>query len=243
MRNICLTILLAASFLSNASAQLSQQSQRKFVSMLPKEVSSKADQLRTDTTSRDTVSRIALLLSNTHETQVHRMQGQDENRTFLHKDGKKEAVYDKNGDLVKDGINDGSYNYFHPQKDSFRHLTFDMAPWIKLGASRTDPTSIKERVHAYSADIFAAVSRIRKNHIPTGEKQIPLKNIGEAEAAAIILVAVEKGKAHDLLTALDSTNEFSEEQLLETVRAFEQGMLSLFSADKAKALKLKDQGS
>ena len=237
MRNTILTTLLAAWLASTASGQLTGKSQNRFVAALrlSEEIASKADHLKTGESANSAVAKVVFLLSNTYETEVHRMQGQKENETYLHKDGKQEAVYDKNGKLVKDGINDGSYNYYHPKKDSLRHLTFDMAPWIMLGASRKDPTSLKERVHAYSAEIFAAISRIRKDGKSEGEEhESTLEKLGEAEAAAMILMAIEKGSADNFLKALDSNHDLTDDQLIKLVNAFESGLLSLLKDTNAK---------
>ena len=89
-------------------------------------------------------------LANTSETRIHQMRGATENKLYLHEDGQMEAVYDGEGKLVKDGINDGSYNYAHPTKDPVNHFKMDILPWIFWGNSRTDPTSIDERITAYS---------------------------------------------------------------------------------------------
>ena len=213
MTKTYLVFVIFASFLANANAQLSPQDQQKFVTSLRRvvDVPAMAGQLESGELNQETVAKIVLLLTNTYETEVHRMSGQYENKTYLSKDGKKEAVYDKNGNLVKDGINDGSYNYFHPRNDPLRHFTFDMSPWIQFGASKKDSTSIEKRIHAYSADIFAAVSRIRKEKLTSGDKKVSeLKQIGEREAVLIILTSIEKGKATDLLKALDANNDFSE---------------------------------
>ena len=246
MNKIYIAILLVVSFLANANAQLTQRDQRDFVSSLLRitDASATTDQLETGQLNRDTITKIVLLLANTNETEIHRMSGQHENKTYLHKDGKKEAVYDKSGKLVKDGINDGSYNYFHPQNDPLRHFTFDITPWIQFGTSRKDPTSMEKRIHAYSADIFAAVSRIRKKRLTAGDKDVnDLKQIGQVEAVSIILNSIEKGDAQDLLKALDANNEFSDDKLIETVKAFERGMLKVFASTNAAKPKEADSGS
>src|SRR5687767_6932102 len=85
------------------------------------------------------LAKLALILEHTSEVEIHRLRGAEKNKTYLAPDGKQEAVYDDRGKLVKDGINDGSYNYFHPRDDALRHFTFDILPWLLLGQSQRDP--------------------------------------------------------------------------------------------------------
>lgn len=103
-----------------------------------------------------------LMLSQTQELNIHQMRGATKNKVFVHKDGHKEAVFDENGSLVQDGINDGSYNYAHPQNDPFGHYTQDIHPWINFGMSRKDPTSKQERIQAYILDLEQGIVRARE---------------------------------------------------------------------------------
>src|SRR5262245_23702278 len=124
-------------------AQLTESAQSKFVNdlhhslglsdLVRRVVGGKIDNAK--------IRVIAAILRNSNEIEIHRMRGGGNNKVFLHPDGHQEAVYDGNGLLVQDGINDGSYNYFHPQQDALRHFTFDIAPWLLFGQSRTDPTT------------------------------------------------------------------------------------------------------
>jgi len=105
---------------------------------------------------------VFLMLAQTQEFKIHQMRGATGNKVFLHKDGHKEAVFDKDGQLVKDGFNDASYNYAHPIRDPFGHYTKDIEPWMTYGASRKDPTSKKERIDAYVLDLEDGIIRARK---------------------------------------------------------------------------------
>ena len=97
-------------------------------------------------------------LANTNETPIHQLRGATDNQLYLHKNGKYEAVYDGEGKLVKDGINDGSYNYAHPIKAPLKHFNRDILPWILWGHTPEDPTSVEERVHAYSFALGSGLS-------------------------------------------------------------------------------------
>lgn len=105
---------------------------------------------------------VFLMLSQTPEVKIHQMRGATKNKVYLHKDGHKEAVYDENGILVQDGINDGSYNYANPKSDPFGHYTQDIHPWIIYGMSPNDPTTKPERIHAYMLDLEAGIIKARE---------------------------------------------------------------------------------
>ncbi len=89
------------------------------------------------------------ILQNTSEYYIHNLNGATGNKVFLHKDGHKEAVYDPDGNLVQDDINDPSYNYYGRRKDPLKHYSFDTHPWIMWGASQKDPTSQQERIYGF----------------------------------------------------------------------------------------------
>ncbi len=65
-----------------------------------------------------------------------------------------EAVYDKDGNLVNDGVNDGSFNYFLAKTEPFEHFIHDNLVWVKLGNSKTDSSTPKERANALTKDLM-----------------------------------------------------------------------------------------
>jgi hypothetical protein len=229
-------ILIGSLIVADAArAQLTDAKQKSFVkqvqTVLP--ISETVANIRNGKVPASTLRVIYTILSNTHEVEIHRMRGATGNKVYVSKDGHHEAVYDARGNSVKDGINDASYNYFHAQKDPLRHLTFDIAPWLLWGQSPNDPTSHRERVHAYAADVFAGVVRARANDSKTDPPgDIDLQEMGTAEALAIFLAAIERGNAQRMLELVDSEEKRSDKQLIEIVTEFEKGMLSLFSSKK-----------
>ena len=84
------------------------------------------------------------ILKNTNEVAIHQMRGESENRVYQNNDGR-EAVYDKDGELVKNGYNDGTYNYAIGKDDPLLHFLLDRSPWLLWGMGPEDPTSIEER--------------------------------------------------------------------------------------------------
>lgn len=103
---------------------------------------------------------IHLMLSQTSEVYIHNMRGVIRNKVYVSEDGG-EAVFDANGKHVKDGFNDASYNYEHSVKNPFGHYEKDIEPWIVLGNTRHDPTSIEERIYAYMGDLEGGIRRAR----------------------------------------------------------------------------------
>jgi len=99
------------------------------------------------------------ILRNTHEVCIHQQNGAKDNNVYVSKDGHKEAVYGNDGKLVQDGVNDGSYNYFHPSYQPLRHFTADNSPWIMWGQSRTDNTTVNSRIYAYMGDLEGGIRR------------------------------------------------------------------------------------
>jgi len=97
------------------------------------------------------------VLQFTPELNIHQQRGAVENTVYISKDGHKEAVYNKNGKLVTDAINKGSYNYCHPRKEPICHFFKDSLPWIILGNDQDDLTSVFERLNAYSKDLLIGI--------------------------------------------------------------------------------------
>ncbi len=98
------------------------------------------------------LSVIHYILKNTHENHIHKMRGETDNRVFVHKNGQQEAVFNSKGKPVTN-YNRGSYNYYANAQYPIKHFNFDMLPWIMMGNSPTDPTTMRERLYYYSLDL------------------------------------------------------------------------------------------
>lgn len=173
---------------------------------------------------------IYLVLRNTPEYYSHNLNGVTGNKVYVHKDGHKEAVYDKNGKLVQDGINDGSYNYFDRNKEPLKHFSFDTNPWIIWGSSPKDPTSKKERIFAFVSDLEAG---LRKSL----EQKDQLKDIkkdkwdreGQIQALAIIIMAQEKGKSKPIHELFDKkASSIKDRELIEVLKGIEAGLNKMY---------------
>ncbi|MCU0719967.1 MAG: hypothetical protein MUC83_09715 [Pirellula sp.] len=180
----------------------------------------------------DLILAIHLMLSHTSETESHRMRGAIGNLLYLSPDGKQEAVYNTDGKLVNDGFNDGSYNYFHPQKEPLAHFFFDTTPWMLFGQSRKDPTSQTERVEAWCADLCSGILRARQltNKFEKNTNQILMQE-GNKETIAMFVLILEEGRVDDLVKVLND-RDISEPSIIKTVQKIEAGLKRiLFSGE------------
>ncbi len=97
------------------------------------------------------LSIINHVLKNTQEIFIHKMRGEDDNVCYYNDQGM-EVVYDKDGNIVTNDWNKGSYNYA-PYSRPVDKFTMDMLPWLLWGNTRTDPTDIRERFYHYLIDL------------------------------------------------------------------------------------------
>jgi hypothetical protein len=217
-------------------AQLSEPAQTKFVAELHRSLglSDMVERVRDGKVDSKQIRVIAAILRNTKEVHIHQMRGGANNNVYVSPDGHSEGVYDGNGKLVKDGINDGSYNYFDPQKDALRHFSFDITPWLLFGQSRDDPTTRAERIHAYSADVFDGTIRTLEAPRTKGElDDVNLEKLGCVEAVTIFLLAIELGNVEELIRVVNLQEKKSDEQLVQLIGSrFEAGLLKLISSDQ-----------
>jgi hypothetical protein len=93
------------------------------------------------------------ILSHTCEIAQHNMNGATGNEVYLHPDGHSEAVFDSSGNRVTDAENMASYNYYHWQKQPWRHFYYDTLPWLIWGNSENDTTFILQRLRAWLTDV------------------------------------------------------------------------------------------
>ncbi len=153
-----------------------------------------------DEPTPEQISLIRHWLSHTSETSIHQLRGASGNKVYLHKDGHKEAVYDEAGKIVKDGINDGSYNYAHPVEQPLKHFNRDILPWLLWGASRSDPTSVEERLEAYSRALGGGLGGAQAEP----KRQFNDKKIDntEVQVVAFFIRVIEEGGVQEVFKIL-----------------------------------------
>jgi hypothetical protein len=115
------------------------------------------DYNRPQNPNQEQLSIINYILKNTFENNIHRMRGETENKVYTNEDGR-EAVFDKDGNLVSNSYNKGSYNYA-PYNRPIEKFLLDIVPWLQLGNTRDDPTSFNERLYYYSLDLNFGIQK------------------------------------------------------------------------------------
>ena len=107
---------------------------------------------------------IYYILQNITELNRHRMRGEEGNTVYYKENDGAEVVFDKDGNLVTNSYNKGSYNYYIATEDPIKHFLYDSLPHLALGNAREDPTSILERTFYFSLDLDRAIQIYIFNH-------------------------------------------------------------------------------
>ena len=179
------------------------------------------------------LNMVYFILMNSSEFYTHQQRGAVDNKIFTSEDGHSEVVYDKDGILVQDGINDGTFNYFHPSQMPLKHFLYDIHPWIMGGLSSKDPTLKQERIGAYSNDFARGIlkSLVLKNELEEHWKET-WDNRDQLKVLALFIKAIEIGKAASIFDyfeiGLESLNEGA---FKETIKHFESGLMDIYLSD------------
>ncbi len=189
------------------------------------------EQIEQGSVDSNQLAAIHAMLKHTAEVRIHQQNGASGNKVFVHQDGHKEAVYDKDGNLVKDGVNDGSYNYYHPSEEPLRHFAFDISPWILWGQSRTDPTTVKGRIYAYMGDLEGGIGRaLAAREKSTNE--IEWKRDGQLQTLALFLRAIQEGNAEGLFAWFESGQNPTDKKLVGLLTRLNRGLEAIYTPPK-----------
>ena len=172
-------------------------------------------------------------LAHTNETPIHQMRGASGNQVYLHTNGHYEAVYDKDGKLVKDGINDGSYNYAHPFEEPLKHFNRDLLPWILWGSTPNDPTSLEERLDAYS---YALGSGLGVASAAAREKKSTERAATEDEVIKLFVDVITVGQVADVYKIL-STPGYVPDEPFKIGEGLTKGLNEVIKSGKYKPVK------
>lgn len=165
---------------------------------------------------------IVLILENTNEVAIHQMRGETGNKVYQHKDGHREAVFDADGNAVKNGYNDASYNIANPRTQPLGHFELDISPWIVMGNTRSDPTDKNERIFAYMGDIENGLRRAIKQ-----QDKIVDTNVAYSETQQSALRkwsdVMDYAPARQIFDLFDGDAEVSDEELVTALKALNKG--------------------
>lgn len=106
---------------------------------------------------KENISIINYILKFVYENNIHKMRNEDDNVVYTKKTGE-EAVFNKNGDLVNNDWNKGSFNYGKYEQPINKFL-LDIWPWLVWGNTKNDPTTFDERFYYYCMDLNPGIQK------------------------------------------------------------------------------------
>ena len=106
---------------------------------------------------KENISIINYILKFVYENNIHKMRNEDDNVVYTKKTGE-EAVFNKNGDLVTNDWNKGSFNYGKYEQPINKFL-LDIWPWLVWGNTKNDPTTFDERFYYYCMDLDPGIQK------------------------------------------------------------------------------------
>jgi hypothetical protein len=164
------------------------------------------------------------VLKRTSEVRTHKMRGQEDNNIYYNKETGQEIVFDKDGNRVNNGYNDGSYNYAFYQDEPLLHFIMDTSPWIQLGQSESDPTTVNERIYAYMGDLESGMVKAQRaapfEPLPDAHLWTEL---GQLQTLGIFIKAIEAGEAQEFFELFDQDDEISDEQIIRVLTKLNKG--------------------
>ena len=99
-----------------------------------------------------------------HEQGTSNNSNPQNNDKWISPDGKKEVVFNENGEKVTDSVNMGTYNYANPETNPIGHFFMDMLPYYILGNTPDDPSTFDERIlGTYTGDVNTTSSERNAN--------------------------------------------------------------------------------
>lgn len=163
-------------------------------------------------------------LANTSETRMHQLRGATGNQLFIHENGRFEAVFDEDGKIVDDDINNGSLNYAHPQKDPVNHFVLDILPWISWGYSAKDPTSVDERIAGLSEALGGGLVAAQENHDEFVKKKLSKDDL---KGIAVIHKVLEAGRISEEVFKILRDPEYTPEEPFKIGEGLTRGLMSV----------------
>lgn len=111
------------------------------------------------------------------DSSMHQFNTHDgvKNSKWVSPDGHREVVFTGKGEnqrITTDPRDQGTYNFFDPKKNPLGHATLDVAPYILLGNSADDPTTIYTRVgHSIKNFMDKPTNNLDNSSIAHGERK------------------------------------------------------------------------
>ena len=163
MKKIFILIALTLLLISNVFAEkniISVFKDSKNTIDLKKYLEDGLKELNIDITKeipKENISIINYILKFVYENNIHKMRNEDDNVVYTKQTGE-EAVFNKNGDLVTNDWNRGSFNYGKYEQPINKFL-LDIWPWLVWGNTKNDPTTFDERFYYYCMDLNPGIQK------------------------------------------------------------------------------------
>ena len=106
---------------------------------------------------KENISIINYILKFVYENNIHKMRNENDNVVYIKETGE-EAVFNKNGNLVTNDWNQGSFNYGKYEQPINKFL-LDIWPWLVWGNTKNDPTTFDERFYYYCMDLNPGIQK------------------------------------------------------------------------------------
>lgn len=162
---------------------------------------------------KDELVAIYTVLQNTPELHMHQMNGEVDNTVYIHPVKGYEIVKDKNGNIIKEGPNMGTYNYYLYNKEPLHHFLYDIEPWIRWGSYEKDPTSLNQRIKFYLMDLRIGTEKFLNLNVDNKIKKDIEFDETEKKVLALFVTMEEEAKTSIFKKLLGSSNEGIEEDL------------------------------
>jgi len=127
----------------------------------------------------ENLSAIRYILKHTYENNIHKMRGEEDNKVYTKETGE-EAVFDKEGNLVTNDWNKGSFNY-GSYREPINKFAVDIWPWLVWGNTREDPTTFDERFYYYIMDLDNGIQSYIFLEDKTEIEKINYANLNETD--------------------------------------------------------------
>ena len=104
------------------------------------------------------------------------------NIKYVSPDGKREVVYDKKGNMIKNALDMGSYNFCPSEKSYYGHFKYDIMPWIMYGNAADDPSTVGQRVTGIFGHYNKKAARLGQEYceqISDAFRETPFKFLSE----------------------------------------------------------------
>lgn len=143
----------------------------------------------------------------TSEAPLHQLNGQ-ETVVYVSKDGHLEAVYDaKSRKLLKNEINEGTYNYFSRKQSPLKHTAYDIMPWLYFGPPKK--TTLEQRANAYAVALEAGLMASSMSTQPCPSEKFDREEAGVVAFFERVLAKPELEKVYDVLEGAKPFNGVS----------------------------------